>query len=97
MSFKKVFNDVIRDSVLGRFEPHRFTACITDLALSAVNLDWALPIAAEFEDEELVRRLSGFGHERRSFLSHRLAPHRLPERIITIHENRRRERAAVFR
>ncbi|OBA78358.1 antitoxin [Mycobacterium sp. 1164966.3] len=56
VSFKKALNDAIRDGVSGRSEPRRFVTRTADLGAPAVNLDRALQLAAELEDEELVRR-----------------------------------------
>ena len=56
VSFKKALNDAIRDGAARHPEPRRFTTRTADLGVPAVNLDRALQLAAEFEDEELVRR-----------------------------------------
>jgi hypothetical protein len=56
VSFKKALNDAIRDGASGRSEPRRFVTRTADLGVSAVNLDRALQLGAELEDEELVRR-----------------------------------------
>ncbi|KZS52768.1 antitoxin [Mycobacterium kansasii] len=56
VSFKKALNDAIRDGAMGRPEPRRFVTRTTDLGVPAVNLDRALQLAADLEDEELVRR-----------------------------------------
>lgn len=56
VSFKKALNDAIRDGAMGRAEPRRFVTRTADLGVPAVNLDRALQLAADLEDEELVRR-----------------------------------------
>lgn len=56
VSFKKALNDAIRDGATGRSEPRQFVTRTADLGVTAVNLDRALQLAAELEDEELVRR-----------------------------------------
>ncbi|BBX96798.1 antitoxin [Mycobacterium lacus] len=56
VSFKKALNDAIRDGASRRPEPGRFVTRATDLGVPGVNLDRALQLAAELEDEELVRR-----------------------------------------
>ena len=56
VSFKTALNDAIRDGAQGRPSPAAFTTRTADLGLPAVNLDRALQIAAELEDEELIRR-----------------------------------------
>lgn len=57
VSFKKALNDAIRDGADGRPTPAPFHTRAADLGVPAVNLDRALQIAAELEDEELIRRL----------------------------------------
>lgn len=56
VSFKKALNDAIRDGAAGGTQPRRFATRTADLGVPAVNLDRALQLAAELEDEELVRR-----------------------------------------
>ncbi len=56
VSFKRALNDAIRDGAVGHREPRRFTTRTADLGISSINLDRALQLAAELEDEELVRR-----------------------------------------
>lgn len=56
VSFKKALNDAIRDGVSGRPAPSHFSTRTADLGVPAVNLDRALQLAADLEDEELVRR-----------------------------------------
>lgn len=56
VSFKKALNDAIRDGAQGRPQPARFTTRTADLGVPAVNLDRALQLAGELEDEELIRR-----------------------------------------
>ena len=56
VSFKKALNDAIRDGADGRPAPAQFTTATADLGVPTVNLDRALSLAAELEDEELIRR-----------------------------------------
>jgi hypothetical protein len=56
VSFKQALNDVIRDGAAGRSPAQRFTTRTADLGVPTVNLDRALQLAAELEDEELIRR-----------------------------------------
>ncbi|MCB0948057.1 MAG: ribbon-helix-helix protein, CopG family [Mycobacterium sp.] len=56
-SFKKALNDAIREGAARRPAPPAFTTRSKNLGVPAVNLDRALQLAAELEDEELIRRL----------------------------------------
>lgn len=56
VSFKKALNDAVRDGAAGRPAPGKFTTRTANLGVPAVNLDRALQIAADLEDEELIRR-----------------------------------------
>jgi hypothetical protein len=56
VSFKTALNEAIRDGADGRPAPRQFATRTADLGVPAVNLDRALQIAAELEDEELIRR-----------------------------------------
>jgi len=56
VSFKKALNDAIRDGAAQRPAPAQFTTRTADLGVSSVNLDRALQIAADLEDDELIRR-----------------------------------------
>ncbi len=56
LSFKAALNDAIRDGAQGRPAPAPFTTRTADLGVATVNLDRALQLAAELEDEELIRR-----------------------------------------
>lgn len=55
-SFKEALNGAIRDGAAGRPAPTAFTTRTADLGVPSVSLDRALQLAAELEDEELVRR-----------------------------------------
>lgn len=57
VSFKKALNDAIRDGSVSGPAPRLFTTRTADLGVPSVNLDRALQVAAELEDEELIRRL----------------------------------------
>ena len=56
VSFKTALNDAIRDGARGRPELTPFSTRTADLGVPSVNLDRALQIAAELEDDELIRR-----------------------------------------
>lgn len=56
VSFKQALNDAIRDGAGGRPSPARFATTTADLGVPTVNLDRALQLAADLEDEELLRR-----------------------------------------
>lgn len=55
VSFKQALNDAIREGV-GRPRPAGFRTPAFELGVPSVNLDRALQVAAELEDEELLRR-----------------------------------------
>jgi hypothetical protein len=55
LSFKDAINDAIRQGLApGRRQ--EFRTATADLGLPTVNLDRALQVAGELEDEELVRK-----------------------------------------
>jgi hypothetical protein len=56
VSFKQALNDAIREGVRQRPARPRFVTRTADLGVPAANLDRALQLAAELEDEELIRR-----------------------------------------
>ena len=56
VSFKKALNDAIREGARQRPAPPRFVTRTADLGVPEVGLDRALQVAAELEDEELIRR-----------------------------------------
>lgn len=55
VSFKQALNDAIRDGAQGRPNAE-FVTRTADLGVPSVNLDRALQLAAELEDDELLRR-----------------------------------------
>jgi hypothetical protein len=55
MTFKEALNSAIRDGCVAS-EPTRFRTPTAKLGRSQVNLDRALQLAAELEDDELVRK-----------------------------------------
>lgn len=55
VSFKQALNDSIRSGSPAK--PPRFTTRVHHMGKPAVNLDHALQLAAEMEDEELIRRM----------------------------------------
>lgn len=56
VSFKTALNDAIRDGAEGRAGPSPFQTRTADLGVASINLDRALQLAADLEDEELIRR-----------------------------------------
>jgi hypothetical protein len=56
VSFKTALNDAVRAAAAGRPTPTPFHTRSAELGVPAVNLDRALQLAAELEDEELIRR-----------------------------------------
>ncbi len=56
ISFKHALNDAIRQGAQRRPDPAVFETRTADLGVPSVNLDRALQIAGELEDEELIRR-----------------------------------------
>jgi type II secretory pathway component PulF len=57
VSFKQAVNDAIREGATGRTGRSTFRTETAALGQPAVNLDRALQLAAELEDEELVRKM----------------------------------------
>lgn len=55
-SFKEALNDAIREGAAQRATPAAFVTRTADLGVPSVNLDRALQLAADLEDEELIRR-----------------------------------------
>lgn len=56
VSFKEAINDSIRRSVSGSAGPGPFRTATASLGESRVNLDRALQVVADLEDDELVRK-----------------------------------------
>lgn len=57
VSFKQALNDAIRETATGRSDRLAFRTVTAELGLPTVNLDRALQLASQLEDEELVRRM----------------------------------------
>jgi hypothetical protein len=57
LSFKEALNDAIRDGSRSSGSASPFKTATASLGESTVNLDRALQIAADLEDDELVRKL----------------------------------------
>lgn len=55
-SFKEAVNDLIRAGVAARAD-REFRTQTASMGESVVNLDRALQVAADLEDDELIRRL----------------------------------------
>lgn len=56
ISFKRALNEAIRAGAQLRPAPEPFHTAVADLGVPSANLDRALQLAAELEDEELIRR-----------------------------------------
>ena len=56
-SFKQTLNDAIRAGLAGGPSKAGFRTRTANLGLPAVNLDRALQLGAELEDEELIRKM----------------------------------------
>lgn len=56
VSFKQALNDAIRDGADRRAAPAAFVTRSVSLGVPTVNLDRALQVVADLEDEELIRR-----------------------------------------
>lgn len=57
MTFKEAINDAIRSGAPG--DPQPFRTRTASMGRSAVSLDRALQLAADLEDDELVRKMHG--------------------------------------
>lgn len=57
ISFKDALNGAIRESSPAAAERPPFRTQTADLGQSAINLDRALQLAAELEDDDLVRKM----------------------------------------
>lgn len=57
VSFKQALNDAIREGCSSRGEPEPFRTETAAMGPPAVNLDRALQVAAELDDEDLARRM----------------------------------------
>lgn len=57
ISFKEALNDAIRRGAGGDAPSGRFVTETASMGESRVNLDRALQIAADLEDDELLRRM----------------------------------------
>lgn len=56
LSFKAALNEAVRAGLAPGKAPGRFRTPTADLGLPTVNLDRALALAGELEDEELLRK-----------------------------------------
>jgi hypothetical protein len=57
VSFKEAVNDAIRAGLAGEARQQPFETRTAALGTPSVNLDRALQVAADLEDEELVRKM----------------------------------------
>lgn len=56
-SFKQALNDIIRDGAVSERPAEPFRTKVASLGRSTVNLDRALQVAAELEDDDLIRKM----------------------------------------
>ena len=57
VSFKEALNDAIRAGAPERIVAREFRTKVHHLGVPAVNLDRALSLAADLEDDELLRKM----------------------------------------
>ena len=57
VSFKRALNDAIRAGASGGGAPPPFETQVRHLGVPTINLDQALRLSGDLEDEEIVRRL----------------------------------------
>lgn len=57
VSFKDALNSALREGLAGKRRSGQFQTPTAELGLAVVNLDRALQLAAELEDEELLRKM----------------------------------------
>jgi hypothetical protein len=57
MSFKDAINDVIRAGASAPAGRRQFRTQVAEMGESRVNLDRALQLAADLEDDELIRKM----------------------------------------
>lgn len=57
MTFKEALNDAIRGGTTGGVARQPFHTETASMGVSAVNLDRALQLVADLEDDELIRRM----------------------------------------
>jgi len=57
VSFKQALNEAVRDGLAARASREPFRTRTAALGIPAVNLDRALQLAAELEDEETIRKM----------------------------------------
>ena len=56
ISFNVALNDAVRAGAVDAPAPSKFVTRTADLGVPPMNMDRALQLAAELEDEELIRR-----------------------------------------
>lgn len=57
VTFKQAINDAIRSGLGGDSSGSNFETAVVSMGLPTVNLDRALQLAGDLEDEELIRRM----------------------------------------
>lgn len=58
MTFKQAVNESIRAGVMPRIDAPGFHTEAVSMGVASVSLDKALQIAADLEDEEIIRKLA---------------------------------------
>ena len=58
LSFKQVVNEAIIRGLIGTPAPRPFRTQTRSMGVARINLDKATQIAAELEDEEIIRKMS---------------------------------------
>lgn len=56
-TFKQALNDTIRASIASTAPGERFRTETASMGVSEVNLDRALQVAAELDDDDLIRKM----------------------------------------
>lgn len=59
VSFKQALNDLVREGRASMGTPLEFRTTTRSMGLPTVDLDSALRLAGQLEDEELLRRMEG--------------------------------------
>ena len=57
VSFKQALNDLVREGHFDTAPPREFQTRTASMGVPAVNLDKALALAGELEDDEIIRRM----------------------------------------
>jgi hypothetical protein len=57
VSFKQALNDTIREGALPRRRPRPFHTEPARMGIPGINLDRAVQMAADLEDDEIIRKM----------------------------------------